>query len=851
MISSSFFVIFFVQISILNSYNVTEICGNNDSLQPNDDCLRVLWTNAGCKESVFTPNVTWRSMTILEASDKMKNLFNSSKAHVHNFLKNRIECFGITSTSDINILYGVEPTMTMANENTLLSVAHLTDGIKIPDISLGGCSHIAANVEIKVYSPRLYIRKVVIWTPFTLNVQTVNIWTGSSSNVCQNNVILKNGTFTEIFCLKTINAYDNVYVRSTDSSSLYICEIEAYFDNLAYFKPIWHTLNEAKFKVYAVDLYDYVSNGGQISISNENPIKTWSNISKKVCDYLPISSIRLYGTTVLCQGGGIEGQFVILEKRASEAVAEVNITSIEVYGDYVDKPSENSVDILKNKLFWSNKEIGIHKMLDYGHNSFPIRNEISNAWIYFDLEALYEIESVSILNSNINNEKCKNLYISVSNSTVFNDVDVMNKGKCYKNIHKMSWRTFHMYKCETPNPIGRFLIWYYQGVSIVSMAVVEAYGTKIIEEKFQKIQLTKVISNTEDILHKSDIRGGYPIKIIDGRRINYNAKITYFTCAGIQHNLESRFSIYLQNTYKVEQVVVYPFREDDGFSDCLVSVELISRDPERQICGLSNYYSWSKSYTLYFDCSLIGDRISLYRSNGSRIITVCEVLVFGRNLTSEEKSFKNTIRYPTKMINLNNIVTPYENTCLIQASNILIQFDNFYEIYGFGFDTNSSLLGNKITFNGLTGKEKIECSFLDQYISLVQNTRFFIQCFSVITVKSIWINSSMNSMALCNFYIVVKDNINQQVANFFQEKNNKLIEPLLMASISNVTNFLNCYKNCINLPKCETATYLKDERKCFLSEVSTYLTMPVNFTIATESTYQTNFQIVNSKMNLC
>lgn len=144
------------------------ICGNDVSrLAPNDECLSSIWTEEGCIQSVFTPNSFIRGLTIAEFQTNTRNLRNSSRGYVdkNNFRRNRMECFGLTSVSTINIIAktSVYFYFTVADEK--LHPVHLVDERKSLSLESGACSQIIGTDEVKFLIRLHYIRKVMIWTP--------------------------------------------------------------------------------------------------------------------------------------------------------------------------------------------------------------------------------------------------------------------------------------------------------------------------------------------------------------------------------------------------------------------------------------------------------------------------------------------------------------------------------------------------------------------------------------------------------------------------------------------------------------------------------------------------------------
>lgn len=78
----------------------------------------------------------------------------------------------------------------------------------------------------------------------------------------------------------------------------------------------------------------------------------------------------------------------------------------------------------------------------------------------------------------------------------------------------------------------------------------------------------------------------------------------------------------------------------------MISVERSSRNFERQYCGNAGNFTWFENYALEFNCVIIGDKISFYRSKGSKILGLCEVKVYGSEInSSEDCKLKYKLKY--------------------------------------------------------------------------------------------------------------------------------------------------------------------------------------------------------------
>ncbi|CAD5114068.1 DgyrCDS3218 [Dimorphilus gyrociliatus] len=629
------------------------ICGFSNP--PHEECYRLLWKTVGCKDSAFEMDGNWQTKNVNEVLDDMRMLHNSVRIHIDqiNYNTNRVKCFGLTSVSDKNIaLYRSSSGVTQSGD--VNNRAHATDGITLPDASLV--------------------------------IQIVDVVVSGAPNTCKMEVELNNGTSTEVVCMSSVQRGNSVYIRHTDSNPRYICEVEVYVE------------------------FQIIQNDLVLKLADENPAKSWLNVNKTLCGNVQTNPDSLGKITTVCKDGGVSGQFVILEQNSVFEIT-FNLSSIEVFGDYVGEPVQDSVNILKRKMVVSWGKMTDILVIDDNINTFMGGTGERNNWILIDLLENYQISAFGVMNSNT--------FMGVEKFTVYmsygyehSSSDFNDKSKnCVTNTDDILLYGYRIFKCDNPNPIGRSLVVYFLGEPSITFAEIEAYGTEILSDNFTRLKLVKVDENSE--IKPSYYYLKFPIKVIDGNNFNYFINRLETSCTEVLHWQESRISVYLQSTYRIEQVVVMISQTSEVFRNVLVSVEQNSRTPERKICGQS-IDQWKNRHSLiHFNCSLIGDKVSFYRSHGNRKLILCEVVVYGKNLNSLEKRF--------------------------------------------GFQVNETFQGGDIKVYGFDGESKIECDIWKKNIVIISNTTLFFECFINMAIKSILMESDTNIIQFCDFYIIAQN----------------------------------------------------------------------------------------------
>lgn len=227
--------------------------------------------------------------------------------------------------------------------------------------------------------------------------------------------------------------------------------------------------------------------------------------------------------------------------------------------------------------------------------------------------------------------------------------------KVRKNIMKFSYEAI---KCNDPYPVGRHMIITGAYISKLSLTEFEAYGTKFECKDAKQLNSISVDMNNSSFLIEAE-KASYPSKIIDGCYENKFINPDLSSCSMVKHSIESRISVELEKVSWVYQVVIigklhkgifidYVIYSNiyisaltyiDRMKSVLITVEIESRTPERQICGILVDNDVITSYVWYMNCSLVGNVVSLYKSNHNNVeneISLCEIIIFGKELNEGE-----------------------------------------------------------------------------------------------------------------------------------------------------------------------------------------------------------------------
>lgn len=137
----------------------------------------------------------------------------------------------------------------------------------------------------------------------------------------------------------------------------------------------------------------------------------------------------------------------------------------------------------------------------------------------------------------------------LTNQHDFNIYDIEKISQiCFVNNESFTDGMYRMWKCESPNPTGRFIVIYLHLGRVLLLTEVEASG-EILQKIFQ-IPIIKAERN-EDFSYL-----GYPILLHDKNTLNKIATLGQI-CSIMQKSPNSRLTVFLDNFYLIEEIIVY------------------------------------------------------------------------------------------------------------------------------------------------------------------------------------------------------------------------------------------------------------------------------------------------------
>ncbi|CAD5112479.1 DgyrCDS1699 [Dimorphilus gyrociliatus] len=825
------------------------ICGKvNSIVPPNDDCLHKLWLDAKCLSSKFKANNYWRTNAITTAANDMS--YYSSRSR-RDRLKGgtvyyRMECFGSLATSHLNVALHRQVQASTTPTDLSLHPSHVTDGIYLLNEQLNSCSVVGQPspfLKIMFHRP-LLIRRIVIWSANIDVYQLVDIYLDTTSNMCQDSVDLKNKTWTEVMCTGGNLARKNSFtIEQKVTNTLHICEVEAFTENLAEYRPVYASSTEANFspgsivdgdtlscfystlqdspwvsvnlldvyRIYGADIAPtYVSSAysfqAKAYLTYENSRTYWQSIQKNLCSNFAKSVSSANYFVVICSKGGVVGQYFLLEISTTDVLS---FCEIEIWGDFVAKSNVTSANIALNKPLWGSSsyhpEVNLELFSVDGLTDKKFFHTLEEkSWVCVDFLDIYELHVVAAQarpgyesRANMVSGTLLNYRLNKGDST-----DTLT-ANCFDNNVNFLSGEYKMWKCFDPNPIGRYLVLYLRDVNKLHFPEIEAYGTRIGDERHKKIEIVNVTRNTELGANISNEQyEQFPIKIYDGNTDNRFGNNISHSCSSVQHNFESKFTITFSDIFEIYEIFVQIPYEDDVFNSVMVSVENDEREEERQLCYAKDRPSFDRS-PLHIKCPVnyFGNKISFYRSDGSKIISICEVIIFGKaaqqnplNVTVD-KNASSIIKLPTYGVLPNSHCTIGS-----MAQEVFVHFEQFLEIIGIGFEVPESFnWSQKIAFSALNRDSQENCTHFNGYVNVAQKTRLMFPCSSQLIAKYIHLRSHTSNINICKVYVLFR-NFSSEFDKFRAiVSNNNMRTELINLKESNIHNVLNCLATCKEL----------------------------------------------------
>lgn len=191
------------------------------------------------------------------------------------------------------------------------------------------------------------------------------------------------------------------------------------------------------------------------------------------------------------------------------------------------------------------------------------------------------------------------------------------------------------WECSPSYPIGRFALFGVIGETSVVVRELGVHGVRISDSLAHRIatNVSKIYSSALNSLHKR-----HPDQAIDGS-ILYSYRDKTFGFGAIRDDVESRYSIELEDIYEINQIIViYQYLLASAFENIVGGVQIKGYEEHIVVCGTVGISSGRMPY--YFDCPkhTFGDRVSFFRREGSRNIFIVEVFVVGNKSSFESKS---------------------------------------------------------------------------------------------------------------------------------------------------------------------------------------------------------------------
>ncbi|CAD5120644.1 DgyrCDS9208 [Dimorphilus gyrociliatus] len=423
----------------------------------------------------------------------------------------------------------------------------------------------------------------------------------------------------------------------------------------------------------------------------------------------------------------------------------------------------------------------------------------------------------------------------------------MYSKKCFENQHPFESGEYRAWNCMHPTPVGRYAIVYLPLQESFSIFQMEAYGEEIANDDLSPLPIIKADRNSDNgSFDDRDAEQQYSIKAVDQLPFNVDWQQVYFSCTGNfkDNHQEGRFTIYLDNVYLVRQIVLLsllPFNTNN-FEDVQIAVENSFMQPQRQFCHLAT--TVRREHELY-NCSLIGDRISFYKIDGTNKIRLCEVYVLGKKQAYNSVDL-GTVENATMIFSMEGS-TPHMNSfCDYSTNELFFQLKVYHKLNGVGFtlmETKSFTSDKGLQIFGINEKQEyILCSQFRNLLKITSPTPFTFPCSSEIIAKYVRIFSSSGSFRACNYYVISKQVVNNLIVNYRLEQGASSIIPSLIYATETNLSLLDCYKSCIKDDKCESFAYSTESKACMSSKFEILSEARDHLTTSTSLSYSVMYK---------
>ncbi|CAD5126237.1 DgyrCDS14405 [Dimorphilus gyrociliatus] len=588
------------------------VCGTDLNVPPPlQQCYTFIWIDGGCSTDNFKPTSNQETLTISEFKNYTSEMFMLAESKIKKNSQSefyRQICFE-NAVNNQNIAFNRPVTSTGTFDSPLLHTSHVVDGLHHNDISLGSClilkpiDSLKPELQISFISYNI-IKKVILWPTNEKVNQLLKIYTSTKTNICSDNIQIINSSKVEIYCKQQKYERSNkISVESKLLSSIHLCEIEVFSENIAFFKPTiskfsknWlervtnrHTSKAAHLYVgsttywVAINLLGYFNVFGvdfrcvkkhvaklqnvYIEITNENPSLEYNSSEYQLCariNDIPTLTNEFY--SILCTKRGVEGQFVVFRSIHSP-YKTIFVKEIEIFGHYIKPSDPKNNNILLNKPVWpSSNHISYlytgYRLTNGKYNDLFHTTKERKSWARVDLLGIFQIFSMAILNRDEEfHQRARYIRGFTTNQSRFNieEHDLYSQ-LCFTNIETFLSGEYRMWKCQQPNPIGRFITIYLQAdEEIINLRELEAYGEEINNFDFHLLPLVKSDRNFHtSFFSDEDPADQFPVKIIDKLALNKHGGEEFSSCSGIfiDSNLEGRITIYLDDYYLMEEVIL-------------------------------------------------------------------------------------------------------------------------------------------------------------------------------------------------------------------------------------------------------------------------------------------------------